>query len=247
MIDSVKLERFLRLLSAVNQEIHRSEFLLLDWDDPKFYWIFKNCDFMTWNSSKAPVLWLLGPTDCGIDQISSKIVSLEMDATSQSEGFVLYFFCSTRSTITIFIHTFLHQFISYLPPDKQRAAIRAFLLILLDKQKPLCFQDEDYFSDTMLKQIIHAPNSKLWDALRAALDVEKEQNLSIIIDGLDKVEKQQPEFIKGLQELVAYLLKRRLKPKVLLTSRSQVDGQEILHGLLCIEYDKERRGLIFKL
>ncbi|KAF8538648.1 hypothetical protein BDD12DRAFT_740491, partial [Trichophaea hybrida] len=65
--------------------------------------------------------------------------------------------------------------------------------------------------------------------------------LSIIIDGLDKFEKQKLEFIRELHAFVIYLLERSLKPKVLLTSQPHADVKEILDGLPCIEYDKERK------
>jgi hypothetical protein len=93
-----------------------------------------------------------------------------------------------------------------------------------------------------VKKILDASNNELWDALKAALDEVPERKLTIIIDGLDRVQDQKPEFIRGLRAFVEYLLQRSLKPKVLLTSRPQNDVRDIFDKLLCIEHDKERKG-----
>ncbi|KAF8535735.1 hypothetical protein BDD12DRAFT_326423 [Trichophaea hybrida] len=246
VIDSVDVDRFLEMLSAVDQKKYESTIQPLDRDLPEFYWIFKNCDFIQWESGVAPVLWLSGPTDRNINQISSNIVRLAMDAISESPRFVLYFFCSTivrmRSSVTVLIHTLLYQVICYLPRDRRRAIITAFLRTLLDRifiREPSRFKDGDSL-DTV-KKILDASNSELWDALKAALDTEPERKLTIIIDGLDRVEDQKPEFIRGLRTFVEYLLERSLKPKALLTSRPQDDVRDILDKLLCIEHDKERK------
>ncbi|KAF8540115.1 hypothetical protein BDD12DRAFT_777518, partial [Trichophaea hybrida] len=246
VIDCVDLDEFLKMLSAVDQKTYESTIQPLDRELPEFYWIFKNCDFIQWESGVAPVLWLSGPTDRNINQVSSHIVRLAMDAISESPHFVLYFFCSTivrrRSSVTVLIHTLLYQFICYLPRDRRRAIIKAFLRTLLDSifiREPSRFKDEDCV-DTV-KKILDASNSELWDALKAALDAEPERKLTIIIDGLDRVEDQKPEFIRGLRTFVEYLLERPLKPKALLTSRPQDDVRDILDNLLCIEHDKERK------
>jgi hypothetical protein len=240
-------DRFLKLLS-LDQTKHESTIPLLDRDEPTFYWVFRNCDFIQWNSGKFPVLWLAGPTECRINEVSSYIVRLENDTTLGSQHFVLYFYCSSvvgkRSSVTSFIQTFLHQFICRLPPNNRGAVVIAFLQTLLDRifrRDPSRFDSEDS-SDSGLKKILDAPPRDLWDALKAAFNAEPEQKLSIIIDGLDKIEEPKTEFIKGLREFVEVLLERRWKPKVLLTSRPRADVKEILDGLLYIEYDKERKG-----
>jgi hypothetical protein len=244
----VDTKLFLDQLSAVDQAKYKSKILRLDCTQPMFYWIFRNCDFTEWNSGKLPVLWLSGPTECSIDQVSSDIVRLEMDTTSGSQHIVLYFFCSSvvrmTSSVTILIHTFLHQFIRFLSPSKRRAAITAFLRSLVDWEDQLRIEWEPSIKPvTLIKKILNNSNSGLWNALQAALDTAWEQKLSIIIDGLDRVEELRFEFIRGLRAFIKHLLERPSKPKVLLTSGPQADIKEMLDGLLCITYDRERKGL----
>ncbi|KAF8539938.1 hypothetical protein BDD12DRAFT_980660 [Trichophaea hybrida] len=246
VIDSVDADMFLEMLSAVDQKKYESTIQPLDRDLPEFYWIFKNCDFIQWESGAAPVLWLSGSTDRNIKQVSSHIVRLAQDAILESPHFVLYFFCSTivrkRSSVIILIHTLLYQVICYLPRDRRRAIITAFLQTLLDRKSNLeLSRIKDGDSLDTVKKILDASNSELWDALKAALDAESERKLTIVIDGLDRVEDQKLEFIRGLRTFVEYLLDRPLKPKALLTSRPQDDVRDILDKLLCIEHDKERK------
>jgi len=96
----------------------------------------------------------------------------------------------------------------------------------------------------VLKMIFNESNSELWDALKAALNSEQERKLTIIIDGLYRVENENSEFIRGLRALIEYLIMERpLKSKVLLSSRPQADTKKIHDQLLVIEYDKERKCL----
>jgi hypothetical protein len=126
----------------------------------------------------------------------------------------------------------------------QQTVVTAFIHTLLDGQQPCFAKQEDSLSNETLQKIFDTSNSQLWDALMAALDVEQEHKLSVIVDGVDNVENQKSEFIAALHALVAYLLGRPLQPKILLTSRSQADAKQILDEPLCIEYDKERKGSI---
>jgi len=66
--------------------------------------------------------------------------------------------------------------------------------------------------------------------------------LSIVIDGLDQINHHKSEFIKGVRKFIAHLQERALKVKTLLTSRPQTEIKELFNRLLCIEYDKERKG-----
>jgi hypothetical protein len=246
VVNGVNSDDVCKLLSAVDQAEHRSTIPPLDRGQPRFYWIFKNCDFAQWDSGNSPVLWLSGPTECSIDQVSSNIVNHEMEAASRSQHLVLYFFCSTvpraKSIIIVFVHTILRQLISRLP-EQEKAIVTAFLQTLLDGvfgRDPSRFTAGDR-SDTTIKKILDASTSELWDALMAALDVERERKLTIIID---RVEQQAIDFTDGLDKLVEYLLGRPLKVKALLTSRLVTNIKEkLLNGLLHIEYDKERKGL----
>jgi len=148
------------------------------------------------------------------------------------------------SSATTFIYTILQQFTRFLSPDKRRAVHIAFLLTLLDRvylRDSSRFNAEDSLR-TSLQKLLTVYNSELWDALKAALDSEPGRKLSVIIDGIDLLAEQEPEFVKGLRAFVEYLLKRRFKSKALLTCRSHTDVKEVFDGLLCIEYDKERQG-----
>jgi hypothetical protein len=250
-INCVDLNQFLGLLSVVDQEEHKSTIPSLDCEQPNFFWVFRNIDFEQWlSASCSQVLWLSGPLRCSIHQISSYIV----DKTSETQHSVLYFFCSTaskeKSIAVIFVHTLLYQIVCSSPLDKKLSVVRTFLHTLVEqvlKRDPTSdpelslFKVEDSL-DTTMKKILNGPIGELWDALQTILADEYKQELSIIIDGLDKVEHQKVEFIKGVCEFIKHLQERNLTVKALLTSRPQAEIKEVLDGLPFIEYDKERKG-----
>lgn len=250
-IDNANPDSFLRMLSVIDQEKHNSTIPSLDRDEPKFYWIFKNMDFEQWEQWMTPssqVLWLSGPPERSIHQVSSYIVDLLKKKSSDTQHFVLYFFCSSasreKSIASVFIHTLLYQTVSYLPPDKKVSIVRIFLHTLLEailKNDPELsrFQGEDI---TIKK--LSAQTKELWDALKTVLDDEPKRELSIIVDGLDEVKHQKGEFIKELRAFIAHLQERNPKAKALLTSRPQAEIKEVFDGLPYIEYDKERKGSI---
>ena len=95
-----------------------------------------------------------------------------------------------------------------------------------------------------MKEILKTPSSGYWGALRKVLDIEREQELSLIIDGLDKIEHQEDNFIQELCAFVKNLRGRPSTTRVLLTSQPQAKFKEILGQLPSIEYDRERKGLI---
>lgn len=259
-IDSMNLDRFLGMLSAVDQEKHKSTILSLDCEQPNFYWIFRNMDFKQWHSAScSQVLWLSGPRQCSIHQVSSYIVDLMKNEASETQHSVLYFFCSTasreNSITTAFVHTLLYQVVCCSSLDKSISVVRNFLHTLVEailrreptsKPEPSHFKEEDS-PDTTIKKILDAPIDELWHALKTILADEQKRELSIVIDGLDKVEYQKVEFIKGVRELITHLLKRTLKVKALLTSRPQAEIKEVFDGLPYIEYDKERKECLASL
>jgi hypothetical protein len=49
IIDSLDPDLFLETLSAVDQEKYKSTIQLPDFDDPMFFWTFRNTDFEQWN------------------------------------------------------------------------------------------------------------------------------------------------------------------------------------------------------
>jgi hypothetical protein len=248
-IDTVGPGLFLQQLSAVDQKGHESTIPALDRHEPKFYWIFKNLDFIEWESGVFPALWLSGPTECRIDEVLSNIIRLGLLETSKSQHLLLYVFCSTlsgmRSGTTVLIHTMLHQAICSLPPDKQRKTVNIFLRTLIDKPFVPWLSDfsRGDSAEKVVRKILDDSRNELWDALKAILDAERERKLSIIIDGLE-VEEQGSEFAAGILSLIAQLQKRPSMPKILLAGRPQAAIKEVqVSRLRLIEHDKERKGL----
>jgi len=90
--------------------------------------------------------------------------------------------------------------------------------------------------------VLDAETNGLWSALKAALDNAHSHDLSIVIDGLDRVRRENVEFNREVRELIEHLQGRVSKVKALLTSRPEAEIKEVLDGLPCIEYDKERKG-----
>jgi hypothetical protein len=209
-------------------------------------------DFEQWRSASSQILWLSAPRECSIHQVSSYIV----DKSLKTQQFVLYFFCSTASTeetaVTVFIRTILYQIIYCSPSNERISIVRVFLHTLVEpilkterapKQEQIRFKDEDSL-DTMIEKILDVSTGELWDALKAVLANVQEQELSIVVDGLDEIEHQKDEFIRELLAFIAYLQERTSKVKALLTSRPQAEIKDVFGKLPCIEYDKERKGSI---
>jgi hypothetical protein len=254
-IDNVDLDRFLPMLSMLDQEKHRSTIPSLNYDQPKLFWIFRNMDFRQWSAASGPqVLWLSGPPECDIHQVSSYIVDQEKNRTSKTQYFVLYFFCSTaarkKPIAVIFIHTLLDQIISCSSTNKRILIVRRFLHSLLEgafkKERIPNWErrgfDEKDSPDTNIKKILNAPANELWAALEAVLGDEEQRGLSVVVDGLDKVEHQRGEFIGGVRAFVEHLQQRTSKVKILLTSRPLAEIKDLFDGLSCIEHDRERKG-----
>jgi hypothetical protein len=247
-INSVTVDPFLQMLSVVNQEGYISTIPSLNCDQPEFYWIFRNMDFVQWDSANcSQVLWLSGPPKCNIHQVSSYIVK---EKALKIEYYILHFFCSTavggKSIVSLFVHTLLYQIVSCSPMDKKISIVRNFLHShadsIFEKDSNQLF---DNFPEMWLKRILDAPtDDELWTALKAVLAKELERELFLVVDGLDKVQYEKREFINGVRVFVEHLQQRTAKVKILLTSRPQDEIKEILDGLPCIEYDKERKGLI---
>src|SRR4051812_18270865 len=122
-VDDLNLDQFLPMLSVLDQDEHMRTMSPLDQGHPMFYWIFRNMDFLQWNSDKFPVLWVSGLPERNIHQVSSYIVGQEKDRTLKADHFVLYFFCSSAigngSAFTYFVHTLLNQIVYCSPMDKR--------------------------------------------------------------------------------------------------------------------------------
>ena len=212
-------------------------------------------DFKQWSTASCPqVLWLSGPPECDIHQVSSYIVDQEKNRASKTQYFVLYFFCSTAArkklVIVIFIHTLLDQIVRCSPANKRILIVRRFLHSLLEgafKKGRTNWErrgfDEKDSPDTNIKKILNAPADELWTALEAVLGNEEQRDLSVVVDGLDKVvEHQRGELIKGVCAFVKHLQQRTSRVKILLTSRPLAEIKDLFDGLPCIEHDRERKG-----
>ena len=213
-------------------------------------------DFERWKcTTGSEVLWLSGPVGCRITDASSYIVDLVKEKPSRTQHLVLYFFCSTVSakapTAATFVSTIIHQLDSHMPQLTGKVTT-VFLRTLLDtilRNEARSDQWRPRFKTTnsaeaTVKEILKTPSSGYWDALRDVLDIEREQELSLIIDGLDKVEHKKDNFIQELCAFVKHLRRRPSTTRVLLTSQSQAGIKEIFGQLPSIEYDRERKGLI---
>ena len=213
-------------------------------------------DFDQWHHTNGmEVLWLSGPADCRITDASFQIMDLAMEAYPEGQHSVLYFFCSTatrRIPITAtFVSTIVRQLVRCLPKLKDEITTE-FLRTLLDEifGEELDFNPEvprfsaDDLAEVAVKTILKASSDSYWSALGAVIDIGWEKELSLIIDGIDKVEDQKCEFVQKLLTFIEHLRERPFTTKVLLTSRPQAEIREILGRLPSIEYDRERKGLI---
>jgi ankyrin repeat domain-containing protein 50 len=212
-------------------------------------------DFARWSSAHCPqVLWLSGPLECNIRQVSLHIVQQEKKTALKTDYFVLYLFSSTpigrSSTVTDFVHPLLNQIVYCSPLDKRIFIVRNFLHSLFDEfsknkanpnWKKLIFKNVD-FPDPSIQEFLNAPANELLTALEAALGDEEQRGLSVVMDGLDKVEYQRGEFIRGVRAFVEHLQQRTSNVKTLLTSQPVAEIKDLLDGLLCIEHNRERKG-----
>ncbi|KAF8532761.1 hypothetical protein BDD12DRAFT_785326, partial [Trichophaea hybrida] len=252
---------FLGLLPPMtNQDERISKIAPIQHNDPKLYWIFQDIDFKDWESTnRSQVLWLFGPPDRGITEVSSHFVSLAKQKASQTEGAVFYFFCSMlemeRSVATIFTNSVLRHILNGSGDDQAKKIVSTFLSTLLDKvleRDKSRFRKEDS-STTTAKKILDASDSELLEALTKAVDEVKEiQETSIIIDRIDILRKE------GAQFLEKFCSQAIINPKfkALLTCRSdphiqdmvvEVFSVEYKERRLCIEYDKERQECLYSL
>jgi ankyrin repeat domain-containing protein 50 len=254
-IDTMDLDLFLPMLSAVGQEKHKSTIPSLNTDQPEFFWVFRNADFEQWSTASSQVLWLSAPPKCNIHQVSSYLVDQEKNRSLKRQNFVLYFFCSaaTKETLVVvdFVHSLLHQIVRCSPIEKRILIVRRFLHSLLEgifkkKESPNWeqqgFKKEDSL-DSKIKKILNAPANELLAALGTIVGNEQQRELFLVVDGLDEVEHQKSDLIIAVRAFIERLQKSDLKVKALLTSKPQTKIKDLLAGLPCIEYDIERKGL----
>jgi hypothetical protein len=206
-------------------------------------------DFLPWNTASHYVLWVSGPPDRSIDQVSSHLIRLARNEALKPHHSILYFFCSTAATeksiIIIFVLTLLYQFVSYSPPRQQKSVIKTFLERLLEeahKWKPWHLNEEDPQFIAVNKITLKAPVDELWFALEAVLADEGKRELTIIIDGLDKIEHHQSKFIHGVRVLSSACRRKSRRSRLYLQANRKLRSEKYLNDLPCIEYNKERKG-----
>ena len=259
-METVDSSLLLSHMPAVDQEDYKSRIKPSNCGQPEFYWIFRNMDFERWKSTEgSEVLGLSGPAERRITNASSSVVDIVKEKNPNTQHLVLYFFCSTaplEASIAItFVNTIIHQLVSRLPERKEKLTT-VFLRALFDTifrgkppsdPAPSSFQQDvlgEASAEAVAEEILKVPSDGYWYALREAMDVVHDQELSLIVDGLDEIGDQKREFAKGVHMFSRHLRERHSTTRVLLTSRPQAEMKEILSELPCIEYDKERKGSI---
>ncbi|KAF8534229.1 hypothetical protein BDD12DRAFT_809535 [Trichophaea hybrida] len=240
---------FLGLLPMTNQDENISKITPIDCYDPKWCWIFQDIDFKDWESTNGvQVLWLIGSPDREITKVSSHIVG---QAKENSSGVVYYFFCSMLEWGTLVATTFSNSILRHIleiSDDCQaKSIITAFLSTLLHN---ILERDQSRFrEDTSLiktvEEILNASGGELLGALTTAVDqINKTQETSIIIDRVDELGKEGAQFLKKFCSHMETIINPGPKLKVLLTCRQGPHIKEIVDGVPCIEYDKERQDCL---
>lgn len=254
-IDRLNLDQFLGMLSIVDQEPHKS-ILPPSPDGPEFHWVFRNIDFDTWsNSSDHPVLWLSGALRCNINQIAPLVMERERSRDCTAQGLVLHFSLETsgavKGTVIPLIHTLLCQVIHGSKPDQKLPIAKRFLENFLNVRNRGAETDWESMGsqagsslEECLRNILDAPASDVWAALKRVLSDETERRILIVIDGLYEVGAQTDEIIRGIHGLTKRLPQACPSLKVLFIGQAQYEPRHPFDKFLCIVYDKERQGLI---
>jgi hypothetical protein len=106
----------------------------------------------------------------------------------------------------------------------------------------------DGVGDNTIKEVLdiqHSNDDQHLDALISALEVTQPEQIYILIDGLENATLSKAQFINHFQRFVENLHGKSFNVKVLLTGRPNEDLRVMLAQIPCIEYDKERKGLLF--
>ncbi|KAF8252541.1 hypothetical protein K440DRAFT_644732 [Wilcoxina mikolae CBS 423.85] len=236
-------------LSVVDQDQYRSEISQLDRNGPNFYWVTRNMDFEKWESDDSvQVLWLSGPPNRGMTEVSSHAINLAKESAPEANGPVLHFLCSagarfggSRSMTTLFTHTVLHQIVCYSSAEKSKSITTIFLNTLLEghfRRRDAPRFDKNDSVDTTMQKILDASDDDNFRALTAAFWEADIQELSVIIDGIEG-----GRFVQNVYLLIRHMMEATSatrKFKALLTCLPVSDLRDMLGGMLYIEYDKER-------
>ncbi|KAF5661331.1 kinesin [Fusarium denticulatum] len=269
-IDCVDLYPF---LEALPDKDHGKQIpkITIDFHQQRFHWVSKNMDFEYWAQSSHPqVLWLSGPPECNLYEVSAHIARPENAV--RAPGDVMRFFYSAKKgdvTSAKFIRSLLFQIINR-SPTQQISIIKGFLHTLrkrlvkrrdrdAERRVPpknvsewhhkfdTVFKDDDPPHVVIKQMLEEASAAEHWTALQGALDAKEDLEMLIVIDGLDNIEDPRNEFKGGARGFADYLLERTTTAKLLLTSRPRNELKEVFAGLPCIEYDKERKDCLASL
>jgi hypothetical protein len=264
IFDNVDPNQFLEALSVADQTLHRPKVEPAEFDHPRYYWIFKNMDYDQWAAQDSEVLLLSGPTSCTLDHVSSHIQGLMEEGWFGKDRIVLNFFSpdgalkgnkgrsrrqGPETTVTIFAHTLLHQFISSTTISKEAriSAVSHFLRFLLGSIENLELLDlfEGIGGDdtlAVIREVFDIPDRTLCDALGKILEGEKD--LGIVVHVSDNMREQESDFITAVSTFIGRLSERTPGIKVLLACRPVDDSGMSLRPPHCIsiQYDKERKG-----
>jgi hypothetical protein len=268
IMENIDPNQFLKTLSVADQTMHRPKVEPSGLGHPRFYWILKNVDYVQWLAEDSEkVLLLSGPTKCALGDISSHILGLMEEGRFGKNRIILNFFSSdgatrggnplgrqdSEKTVTIFVHTLLHQLISSeaVSGNTQISTASNFFCHLLDTiDTPELFDRfQNIITDdplAIVKEVLETTDMELCNALVKIL--ERKGCLGIIVNMLGNMVGQE-DFLTAVATFVECLSKRSPAIKVLLTC-GLVDGtRKTLGGLQCIniQYDKERKGFDFKI
>ncbi|KAL7791463.1 purine and uridine phosphorylase [Trichoderma ceciliae] len=258
-VSELNLNQLLNILSAAEQEYHISAIPRLDCDDPMFHWVFRNIDFMQWNSTRGPpVLCLSSLPERQICRVSSYIADQQKKAGHP----VMQIFCSTvfqgkaiehNSIVARFVHTILQQLIRCSPMDKRILIIRSFFNSLLQEifpnKKVLNWKamgfDDKVDTKNIKNLLTIASMNDLLIALLRALDCGGQPRL-VVIDGLDMIDSVN-ELIRCIRSLIEHLQQRDPKVKILITGLPSVEIMDFFREFLYIEHNKERNECLASL
>ncbi|KAL3487305.1 hypothetical protein BJX62DRAFT_9122 [Aspergillus germanicus] len=151
--------------------------------------------------------------------------------------------------MTVFLATLVHQCLSSVPVEQSLAMAKFFLgrlrqgLIDWVNSQP---ETVSLRPRIILQQALDLPAEDIRGAL-ADLLIVAPRGFSLIVDGLDKAAHRQDEFVQGIRDFIGRvsngLVYGGLKFYVLLTSRPAGNIKTMLGDVVCLEYDKERKGV----
>jgi hypothetical protein len=205
-------DKWVRIISAADQETIKAAIPSLDCDDPQYYWIFKNMDFERWRSVSSQALWLSGPPECNLHQVASHLVDIARNKMPNNQHYVLYCISLTAnmqsSSTKVLASVFFQQLIRHVPAHQKDAVVTLFFRTLLDSiphadNEKVLFGPEYEFPNRIIQNTIDLSSDKaILDTLKTVLELVQLdiQELTIIIHGLDQVpDNQTKDFIGNIR------------------------------------------------